>query len=49
MNTIRILISLGVNLNWNMHQYDIKNPFLHGNLVEEILSAQVYHMCIRIF
>ena len=32
MNTIRILISLAVNLDWPLYQYDIKNVFLHGNL-----------------
>ena len=36
MNTIRILISLAVNLDWPLNQYDIKNVFLHGNLKEEI-------------
>ena len=36
MNTIRILISLAVNLDWPLYQYDIKNAFLHGNLKEEI-------------
>ena len=36
MNTIRILISLAVNLDWPLYQYDIKNAFLYGNLKEEI-------------
>ena len=36
INTIRILISLAVNLDWPLNQYDIKNAFLHGNLKEEI-------------
>ena len=36
MNTFRILISLVVNLNWKLKQYDIKNAFLHGDLDEEI-------------
>ena len=36
MNTIRILISLAINLDWPLYQYDIKNAFLHGNLKEEI-------------
>ena len=36
MNTIRILISLTVNLDWPLNQYDIKNAFLHGDLKEEI-------------
>ena len=36
INTIRILISLAVNLDWPLNQYDIKNAFLHGDLREEI-------------
>ena len=36
INTIRILISLVVNLDWPLNQYDIKNAFLHGDLKEEI-------------
>ena len=36
INTIRILISLAVNLDWPLYQYDIKNAFLHGDLNEEI-------------
>ena len=36
MNTVRILISLAVNLNWKLQQYVIKNAFLHGDLEDEI-------------
>ena len=36
MNTIRVLISLAVNLDWELLQYDIKNAFLYGELKEEI-------------
>ena len=36
MNTVRILISLAVNLNWKLKYYDIKNAFLHGVLDEEV-------------
>ena len=36
LNTIRILISLAVNLDWPLQQYDIKNAFLHGDLKEDI-------------
>ena len=36
MNTIRILISLAINLDWLLLQYDIKNAFLHGDLNEDI-------------
>ncbi|KAH9657753.1 retrovirus-related pol polyprotein from transposon RE1 [Citrus sinensis] len=36
INTICILLSLAVNLDWPMQQFDVKNAFLHGDLSEEI-------------
>jgi Reverse transcriptase (RNA-dependent DNA polymerase) len=36
MNTIRTLISCAVNFGWNIHQLDVKNVFLHGDLKEEV-------------
>ena len=36
MNTVRILLSLAVNFDWELQQYDAKNAFLHGELEEEI-------------
>ena len=34
INTVRILISMAVNLDWQLHQFDVKNAFLHGDLQE---------------
>ena len=36
MNTIRIILSLAAHFSWEMHQFDVKNAFLHGSLEEEI-------------
>jgi Reverse transcriptase (RNA-dependent DNA polymerase) len=36
MSTARTLISLTVNSKWKLHQLDVKNVFLHGDLLEEV-------------
>jgi Reverse transcriptase (RNA-dependent DNA polymerase) len=36
LNSIQVLLSLAVNLDWPLHQFDVKNAFLHENLEEEI-------------
>jgi Reverse transcriptase (RNA-dependent DNA polymerase) len=36
LNTIRIILSLAANLDWPLHQLDVKNVFLHSDLKEEI-------------
>ena len=34
MGTVRTLISCAVNFGWPLHQLDVKNAFLHGDLQE---------------
>ncbi|CAL9011071.1 unnamed protein product [Prunus brigantina] len=36
LNTVRVLLSLAVNLDWPLHQFDVKNAFLHGELTKEV-------------
>jgi hypothetical protein len=36
MKSVRVLISCAANCGWNLHQLDVKNAFLHGDLQEEI-------------
>ena len=38
-NTTRILLSLVLNFDWELQQYDVKNAFLHGELEEEIYMS----------
>ena len=36
LNTIRVFLSLAVNLGYPLHQLDVKNVFLNGDLEEEV-------------
>ena len=36
LNTIKVLLSLAINLDWPLYQMDVKNAFLNGDLEEEV-------------
>ena len=36
LNSIRVLLSIAVNLDWGLFQFDIKNAFLNGEPEEEV-------------
>ena len=36
LDTIRVLFSIAANLDWPLHQFNVKNVFLHGELQEEV-------------
>jgi Reverse transcriptase (RNA-dependent DNA polymerase) len=36
MSTVRTLVSMAVNGGWQLHQLDVKNVFLYGDLLEEV-------------
>ena len=40
VTTIRLLLSLTISKNWQIHQLDISNAFLHGDLKELIYMEQ---------
>ena len=40
MTYVRLFISMAATYNWDLHQLDIKNVFLHGDLHEEVYMEQ---------
>jgi hypothetical protein len=36
LNTVRVLLSLAGNHDWPLHQFEVKNASLHGDLKEEV-------------
>ena len=40
LTSIQLFISLATTHGWNLHQLDIKNVFLHGDLAEEVYTEQ---------
>ena len=40
LNSIRVLLSLAVNQDWTLHQLDVSNAFLYGDLDEQVFMEQ---------
>jgi hypothetical protein len=40
MNSIYLVLALAASHKWEIHQIDVKSPFLHGDLQEEIYMEQ---------
>ncbi|GJU80987.1 ribonuclease H-like domain-containing protein [Tanacetum coccineum] len=45
--TIRIVLSLDLSRGWHVHQLDIKNPFLNGDLLETVYMYQPSGYALR--
>jgi hypothetical protein len=40
MTTVRTIIVMATSKGWSLHQMDVKNVFLHGDLQEEVYMEQ---------
>nr|GFB55479.1 ribonuclease H-like domain-containing protein [Tanacetum cinerariifolium] len=42
LGTIQTVLSLAISRHWPVHQLDVKNSFLHGDLAENYLYASAF-------
>ena len=47
LTSVRLFISLAVSYDWDLHQLDIKNVFLHGDLPEENTWSNLRDLLLR--
>ena len=47
MESIRILIAIDVQENWELHHLDVKTAFLNGEIEEDIYIAQLEGFSIK--
>ena len=40
MNSIRVLLSLAINLDWSLHQLDVSKAFLYGDLTMQVFMEK---------
>ena len=40
ITTIRSLLSIAISQNWHIHQLDVSNVFLHGDLMKQLYMSQ---------
>lgn len=45
LNSVHILITLAVHFDWPLHQLDVTNAFLHGDLHKEVYVQQPPGVC----
>ena len=40
ITTVRLLLSIAISQNWHIHQLDVSNVSLHGDLTEQLYMSQ---------
>ena len=48
MTTTRTILSLSTTNGWSLHQMDVKNVFLHGDLTKDIYMTPPQRLCFSV-